>query len=352
MISFFRKIRQKLFSQNRITRYLLYALGEIFLVVIGILIALQVNNWNEERNNFKKTEQLLIEIQKDLSNDYSEIGYSSDFYQLKDSLALLFLSDTVFDLNPNHFTNRSIQKIGKGSFPVTISNQSFRNLDDNREIIPEQFKEIVRSLGLFYTERISQFESVSGNLLTIEKNLDQYLAQQPGYIAMQRDSITQENLEFYLQDPIFKNFVFKYHQAIEEYQVIGSILQNKVIAINQIINEILVFEKNQSLDPLLQITYTKKELEEYTGSYISNSGSDTIYIFDYHGLLAGRSSENREIYEEFFVLEKIGEDSVRSIGFEQDLAYFIRNEEREVEAIKNYWSNRESFIISKKLKNK
>lgn len=49
MISFFRKIRQKLLSQNRVTRYLVYALGEIILVVIGILIALQVNNWNEQR---------------------------------------------------------------------------------------------------------------------------------------------------------------------------------------------------------------------------------------------------------------------------------------------------------------
>lgn len=49
MISFFRKIRQQLLIQNRVTRYLVYAIGEIFLVVIGILIALQVNNWNQER---------------------------------------------------------------------------------------------------------------------------------------------------------------------------------------------------------------------------------------------------------------------------------------------------------------
>ena len=49
MISFFRKIRQKLLSQNRITRYLIYALGEIALVMIGILLALGVNNWNQDR---------------------------------------------------------------------------------------------------------------------------------------------------------------------------------------------------------------------------------------------------------------------------------------------------------------
>ncbi len=49
MISFFRKIRQKLLNANTVSRYLAYALGEILLVVIGILIALQVNNWNEDR---------------------------------------------------------------------------------------------------------------------------------------------------------------------------------------------------------------------------------------------------------------------------------------------------------------
>ncbi|SIO01676.1 DUF6090 family protein [Algoriphagus halophilus] len=69
MISFFRKIRQKPFSQNRITRYLLYALGEIFLVVIGILIALQVNNWNEQRRAEQYETILLKQMQNALNND-------------------------------------------------------------------------------------------------------------------------------------------------------------------------------------------------------------------------------------------------------------------------------------------
>ena len=53
MLNIFRKIRQKLLQQNAAKRYLLYAFGEILLVVIGILIALQVNNWNEEKKNLK-----------------------------------------------------------------------------------------------------------------------------------------------------------------------------------------------------------------------------------------------------------------------------------------------------------
>ncbi|MCW5514742.1 DUF6090 family protein [Muriicola sp. Z0-33] len=71
MISFFRKIRRKLFDGNKPFKYLRYALGEILLVVIGILIALQINNWNEENN--ERTEEIffiksyLVDLEKDRS---------------------------------------------------------------------------------------------------------------------------------------------------------------------------------------------------------------------------------------------------------------------------------------------
>ena len=54
MIKFFRKYRQQLLSENRFTKYLIYAIGEIILVVIGILIALQINNWNETQKQNKE----------------------------------------------------------------------------------------------------------------------------------------------------------------------------------------------------------------------------------------------------------------------------------------------------------
>ncbi len=65
MFRFFRKIRQRLLNSNKVSRYLLYALGEILLVVIGILIALQVDNWNEERKDSKREAALLAEIHRD-----------------------------------------------------------------------------------------------------------------------------------------------------------------------------------------------------------------------------------------------------------------------------------------------
>ena len=49
MLRFFRNIIKELAAENKVTAYLRYAIGEIILVVIGILIALQINNWNERR---------------------------------------------------------------------------------------------------------------------------------------------------------------------------------------------------------------------------------------------------------------------------------------------------------------
>ena len=69
MITLFRRIRQRLIESGSFTKYLLYAVGEILLVVIGILIALQVNNWNEENKMERKVSQALSEIREDLVQD-------------------------------------------------------------------------------------------------------------------------------------------------------------------------------------------------------------------------------------------------------------------------------------------
>ena len=69
MIKFFRKIRQNLLSEGKTGRYFKYAIGEIILVVIGILIALQINNWNES-NKLKKEETLYLKrLKTDLEKD-------------------------------------------------------------------------------------------------------------------------------------------------------------------------------------------------------------------------------------------------------------------------------------------
>ena len=74
MIKFFRKIRQQLLSEGKTGKYLKYAIGEIILVVIGILIALSINNWNENRKNKRQLHGYLISISKNIESDKTEIS--------------------------------------------------------------------------------------------------------------------------------------------------------------------------------------------------------------------------------------------------------------------------------------
>ena len=64
MVKIFRNIRLNQLRDKSTSKYLLYALGEILLVVIGILIALQVNNWNEERKIAKEIDKLVGDIEE------------------------------------------------------------------------------------------------------------------------------------------------------------------------------------------------------------------------------------------------------------------------------------------------
>ena len=66
MIHFFRKIRRDLLANSQFFKYLKYAIGEIILVVLGILIALYINNKNEERKEQEKFNEILVEVEAEL----------------------------------------------------------------------------------------------------------------------------------------------------------------------------------------------------------------------------------------------------------------------------------------------
>ncbi len=75
MIKFFRKIRQNLLSKGKTGKYLKYAIGEILLVVFGILIALQINNWNEDRKDKILEQNYLLKIHEEFKNNKEQFDH-------------------------------------------------------------------------------------------------------------------------------------------------------------------------------------------------------------------------------------------------------------------------------------
>ncbi|PQJ16641.1 DUF6090 family protein [Aureicoccus marinus] len=74
MIKFFRQIRKKLLSENRFIKYLIYAIGEIVLVVIGILIALSINNYNERQKNQAKEQLILKQLRSEYTRNLRQLN--------------------------------------------------------------------------------------------------------------------------------------------------------------------------------------------------------------------------------------------------------------------------------------
>tara|TARA_R110002074_G_scaffold401759_1_gene601390 strand:+ start:22 stop:813 length:792 start_codon:yes stop_codon:yes gene_type:complete len=73
MIKFFRKIRQNLLMENKTGKYFKYAIGEIVLVVIGILIALSINNWNEGRKDLAQEQLILMQLQREYISNLNQL---------------------------------------------------------------------------------------------------------------------------------------------------------------------------------------------------------------------------------------------------------------------------------------
>ncbi len=73
MIKFFRRIRKQLLTENKFSKYLLYAIGEIVLVMIGILLALQVNNWNENKKTRSSEKQYLLSLKTEFNFNKVEL---------------------------------------------------------------------------------------------------------------------------------------------------------------------------------------------------------------------------------------------------------------------------------------
>ena len=111
MINFFRKTRKKMADDNKFLKYSRYAVGEIALVMIGILLALQVNNWNEERKVLKFEQEILRDLKIEITSNIKRLEMATSMN--RKSLKNAKLLDTLYQ-NPelrNQYSDFSTFKL-------------------------------------------------------------------------------------------------------------------------------------------------------------------------------------------------------------------------------------------------
>ncbi|WP_191859321.1 DUF6090 family protein [Hanstruepera ponticola] len=277
MLKFFRRTRQHLLADNKTGKYIKYAIGEIILVVIGILIALQVNNWNTERQLEQTGRKLLKNIQKDLLTDIESATNILETYVIKDSLARLVVN--------NKFTISDYQNSIYGP-EGTYFMYWYDNFVINKEAFLK-FKDFVKNLDdsfISFQDSLDELYITQGNYIdkfnqristTVYKNLDYLAKSKTWYHEWQYGSDTGNHDEshlFFLEDPIYKNQVANYindyknlNRGAQTFRVQAVSLYKKI---SDVLNE--TPEDNELLK--LQISQ-EHQLDHYLGNYKSDSES-------------------------------------------------------------------------------
>lgn len=158
MISFFRNIRQNLLSEGKTVKYLKYAMGEIVLVVIGILIALQINNWNEERKVRDFEFVLLKELRTELTFNKNDLDQT--LIILNNSIKSNKIIASVFEAHQPYQDTLDLHFARLYSFSFFIANNTTYDKLKNTGIDIIQNEEIRNRISSLYTYEFSGLEKI------------------------------------------------------------------------------------------------------------------------------------------------------------------------------------------------
>lgn len=202
MIKFFRNIRLRLLRENRFTRYLIYALGEIILVVIGILIALQINDYYNQKQIEKKFTSILLQMQSEILADMEE----------SQNINAEFLQDLpVFEsIAEGHMDLENIQSIGL--LPIHYYDQFFTNKSsqtryiENIEQAPQRYADLSKKIVSLHDvgDRYLNNSNVDFKNAVLDFNA-RMLQLEPDYMNWMRGNDLEGYAQFFSQYPMLQN---------------------------------------------------------------------------------------------------------------------------------------------------
>ena len=238
VIKFFRNLRQNMIKENKVSKYLFYAIGEIVLVVIGILIALQVNNWNENRKLLNQEYKILMSLRADfleskerlletMNDQKNAIRKSSELIKIYEGKVPKPINDSILDY------------IGYGAYAwyreelLTGAYEALINAG-NSELIRNE--ELIKMLAEYFSIVKSGFEDQE-NSVNLLNNMQEIMAPVDAYLKLHKfrnriglDTIRNPKEDFaidflFRQDAFFGNLMNKTIVEYTRYYIQNDMLE-------------------------------------------------------------------------------------------------------------------------------
>ncbi|NKI32746.1 DUF6090 family protein [Croceivirga thetidis] len=274
MTKFFRRFRQKLLSEGKLSKYVFYAVGEIVLVVIGILIAVQINNWNENRKSRVRIDQILKKVKEELKFN---IHYSDDVnnfyrYKEKDIGDVLRKKVTLQD-----YKNSGLVYLIWNNTTVDISDDAAGELDSFTELLSEEQDTLISKINLLYSAYKPTLDVSDDAIEEVVKSFETRIRETTSwyYLSNNREDLPESAYHFFLNDTLYLNDVAYYESTGLNNHFRYNALFNR--AAKDLYIELSHYLKSD-IDTSLIKPITR--FHHYTGTYVSTSekSKDTLII--------------------------------------------------------------------------
>ena len=192
MIPFFRKLRKKMADDNKLMKYMRYAIGEIVLVMVGILLALQVNNWNEERKQSIQVNTALESLMEDLSIQNEIINEQILYEKIK-----IATVDSIYDLMGLSIDIRKMERFldsltARRTF-VSVK-ATFNNLEESGGLLFLKDLKLQNSIVRYY-QKLEYTASVvnNNNLFIVDNQYSQYYLENPLHLYLNQNGVVSKS---------------------------------------------------------------------------------------------------------------------------------------------------------------
>ena len=305
MLSYLHHLRQKFFKDKRFNKYFLYVVIEVFIVIIGILIAIEVDSRNEERSGAENTNLLFKEVSDELALNIKSIDRVIDSYVLKDSLYFIVLNKLVkyedYKASPLlfHFPlSYDRTNLERPLMPSSASlvDDDFNELLARKNNLTEQQDSLFSELKDLYGKRKTSTDV--DDKITLDAILEvreNRMRKLPWWSSYNSNSvISDEMIQYALTDPFYLNELSEL-QLREYWHATGMLwFRTKALNLYMAIADMLHVEKDTSL------VKDMADFEHVKGYYHWEGGS---VRFDIRG--------ERELKSSLFINDfKVSEASV------------------------------------------